>query len=77
MDLIIFLVVAVISFAGSIQIGTVIDIVLHFTILGIDVKNDGGQCSYMALLTFICCLIVVIYERSKITNFITSLLNKR
>jgi hypothetical protein len=77
MDLIIFLVVAVISFAGSIQIGTVIDIVLHFTIYGIEVKNDTGKLFYKALLAFICCLIVVIYERSKITKVIASLLNKR
>lgn len=28
-------------------------IVSHLTILGIDVKNDGGQLFYMALLTFV------------------------
>lgn len=52
-------------------------IVSHLTILGIDVKNDGGQLFYMALLTFVCCLIVVVYERAKISNLIASLLNKR
>ncbi len=52
-------------------------IVSHLTILGIDVKNDGGQLFYMALLTFVCCLIVAFYERAKISNVIASLLNKR
>lgn len=52
-------------------------IVSHLTILGIDVKNDGGQLFYMALLTFVCCLIVVFYERAKISNVIASLFNKR
>lgn len=52
-------------------------IVSHLTILGIDVKNDGGQLFYMALLTFVCCLIVAFYERAKISNIIASLLNKR
>jgi len=75
MDLIIFLVIASISFAGSIQIGTVAAIVLHLTIKGIEVRNDKGNWIYMAVLTFFCCLIVVIYEPSKITNVIDSLLN--
>jgi hypothetical protein len=40
LDLIIFLVAAAISFAGSIQIGTVVAKILHLTILGIGVIND-------------------------------------
>lgn len=52
-------------------------IVSHLTILGIDVKNDGGQLFYMALFTFVCCLIVVFYERLKIINIASGLFSKR
>ncbi len=52
-------------------------IVSHLTILGIDIRNDGGQLFYMALFTFVCCLVVVIYERAKIITIMKHLLNKR
>lgn len=52
-------------------------ILSHLTILGIDVGNDGGQLFNMALLTFVCCLIVVFYERVKILSILTDLFNKR
>ncbi|WP_305951812.1 DoxX family membrane protein [Emticicia oligotrophica] len=52
-------------------------IISHLTILGIDVKNDGGQLFYMALFTFVCCLIVVFYERLKIINLASGLFSKR
>ena len=52
-------------------------IVSHLTVLGIDVRNDGGQLFYMALITFGCCLVVVIYERAKIIIITKHLLNKR
>lgn len=51
-------------------------IVSHLTVLGIDVRNDGGQLFYMALITFVCCLVVVIYERAKIVTITKNLLNK-
>ena len=52
-------------------------IVSHLTILGIEVKNDGGQLFYMALLTFVCCFIVVINERTKIFKIIAGFFKKR
>ena len=52
-------------------------IVSHLTILGIDIRNDGGQLFYMALFTFVCCLVVVIYEHAKIITIMKHLLNKR
>jgi len=52
-------------------------IVSHLTILGIDIRNDSGQLFYMALITFGCCLVVVIYERAKIITIMKHLLNKR
>lgn len=52
-------------------------IVSHLTILGIDIRNDGGQLFYMALFTFVCCLVVVIYERAKFITIMKHLLNKR
>ena len=41
----------------------------HLTLLGIEVKNDGGTLFYMALLTWILSL-TVLWEERKIIPFI-------
>lgn len=41
----------------------------HLTLLGIEVKNDGGALFYMALLTWILSL-TVLWEERKIIPFI-------
>lgn len=48
----------------------------HLTILGIEVQGDGGQLFGMALVTFLCCLFVLYYERTKVLNFVTTILKK-
>lgn len=38
----------------------------HLLVLGIVVKNDGGTLFILAIITFLCCLILVYKERIKI-----------
>ncbi|MGB2171558.1 MAG: DoxX family protein [Flavobacteriaceae bacterium] len=41
-------------------------IVLHLTILGIEIKDDGGLLFYMALTVFVLSLLVLYRHRKKI-----------
>jgi uncharacterized membrane protein YphA (DoxX/SURF4 family) len=41
-------------------------IVSHLFILGIDVKNDGGELFILAIITFLCCIILVFEDRNRI-----------
>lgn len=41
-------------------------IFMHLTILGINVQNDGGKVFYLAIVTFICNLIVIIQNRKSL-----------
>lgn len=50
--------------------------VSHLTILGIEVQNDGGQLFGMALITFLCCLFVLFYERKKVFSFVSTILKR-
>jgi uncharacterized membrane protein YphA (DoxX/SURF4 family) len=45
-------------------------IISHLFILGIVVKNDGGTLFILAIITFICCLVIVYKERTKIQDLI-------
>ena len=38
----------------------------HLTILGIEVNNDGGTLFAMAIITFICCAILIFITKDKI-----------
>ena len=51
-------------------------IVSHLTILGIEVQNDSGQLFGMALITFLCCLFVLFYERKKAFSFVSTILKR-
>lgn len=42
----------------------------HLLFLGIVVKNDGGLLFILALITFICCILLVIQNRKEITNLL-------
>ena len=48
----------------------------HLTILGIEVQGDGGQLFIMALITFLCCLFILFYEREKVFSFVSKFLKK-
>jgi uncharacterized membrane protein YphA (DoxX/SURF4 family) len=40
----------------------------HLFILGIEVKNDGGTLFILAIITFICCSILIFSKKHKIPN---------
>jgi len=41
-------------------------IFFHLTVLGIEVKGDGGLLFYLALTVFVCCLGVLVLHRKEI-----------
>lgn len=43
-------------------------ILSHLFVLGIEVQGDGGALFVLALITFICCSILVYQNKSKIPN---------
>ena len=42
----------------------------HIFVLGIEVKNDGGTLFILAIITFICCTVLVFKNKSKIPDLI-------
>ena len=42
----------------------------HLFVLGIGFKNDGGTLFILALITFLCCVILVIKEKNKVMNLL-------
>lgn len=49
----------------------------HLTILGIDVKGDGGYLFLLALLVAVFRLIVLAFNRQRITTVVTTLIGKK
>ena len=49
---------------------------MHLTILGIEVKGDGGQLFFYALTITICAVVVLVFNKSKITELISRLRKK-
>lgn len=45
-------------------------IVSHVFVLGIEVQNDGGTLFILALITFLCCSILVYQNRNKMTDLL-------
>ena len=45
-------------------------IVAHVFVLGIEVQNDGGTLFMLALITFLCCSILVCQNRNKMTDLL-------
>jgi len=43
-------------------------ILSHLLVLGIEVMGDGGQLFIYAIITFTCCTIIVVINRSVIMN---------
>lgn len=46
---------------------------MHLTILGIEVKGDGGYLFFLAAVVLFCSLIVLFFEREKLMTLITNL----
>jgi hypothetical protein len=54
------------AFIGcGIMIGAILS---HFFVLGITVQNDGGLLFGLASITFLCCLVLVFFNKSKFLN---------
>ena len=42
----------------------------HLFVLGIEVKNDGGTLFILALIVFLCCVILVFKEKTRLMNLL-------
>lgn len=42
----------------------------HLLVLGIEVKNDGGELFFLAIIVFLCCLTMIYWNKSKILNLL-------
>ncbi|CAN1546407.1 DoxX family [Flavobacteriaceae bacterium] len=42
----------------------------HLFVLGIEVKNDGGELFTLAIITFLCCIALIYWNKSKIVNLL-------
>ena len=52
-------------------LGTMAGAILsHLFILGVEVKNDGGTLFILAIITFICCAILVFQNRDKMQSLL-------
>jgi uncharacterized membrane protein YphA (DoxX/SURF4 family) len=45
-------------------------IMSHLLVLGIEVQNDGGTLFILALITFLCCALLIFVNRNKIPNLL-------
>ncbi len=45
-------------------------ILSHLFVLGIEVKNDGGELFVLAIITFLCCIALIYWNKSKIINIL-------
>ncbi len=45
-------------------------LVSHLVFLGVEVKNDGGTLFILAIITFLCCLILIDNQKSKIPDLL-------
>lgn len=51
-------------------------ILTHLTILGIEVRGDGGYLFLLAIIVAICCVIVLADNRQRIATLLRKILNK-
>jgi len=51
-------------------------ILIHLTILGIEVKDDGGYLFFLAIIVSACCVIVLANNRPRITTLLNRILKK-
>lgn len=42
----------------------------HLFVLGIEVKNDGGELFTLAIITLLCCAILIFQNKSKIPDLL-------
>ena len=51
-------------------------LISHLTILGIEVQGDHGQLFIYALIVFICCILLVVFEKSRLVFLLKKLTGK-
>jgi putative oxidoreductase len=51
-------------------------ILTHLTILGIEVKGDGGYLFLLAMIVLVCCAIVLADNRKRVRGLLTKILKK-
>jgi hypothetical protein len=51
-------------------------IFFHLTLLGIEIRNDGGLLFVYAIVTFISCAIILLFEKKEAQKTIGMLLSK-
>lgn len=49
---------------------------LHLTLLGIEVRGDGGQLFIYALVVAVCCAFVLFMDRNKLLSLLANFRNK-
>jgi uncharacterized membrane protein YphA (DoxX/SURF4 family) len=42
----------------------------HLFVLGIEVKNDGGELFTLAIITLLCCTFLIVKNKEKIPNLL-------
>ncbi|WP_281322725.1 DoxX family protein [Flavobacterium aestivum] len=42
----------------------------HLFVLGINVQNDGGELFILAIITFLCCIALIYWNKSKIKTIL-------
>jgi len=42
----------------------------HIFVLGIEIQNDGGTLFILAVITLLCCLILIFNQKDKISNLL-------
>jgi len=47
-------------------------LISHFTVLGIEVQGDHGQLFIYALIVFICCILLVVFEKNRLLFLLKS-----
>lgn len=49
-------------------------IATHLFLLGIEVMNDGGELFILALITFVCCFVLLWFQKDKVIAFTQNLI---
>lgn len=50
-------------------------ILVHLTVLGVEVKGDGGYLFLLAVVVFACCMIVLVNQQHRITTLLRMMKN--
>jgi len=58
-------------FGALLGLGTMFGAILsHLLFLGVEVKNDGGTLFILAIITFLCCLLLVYNQKHKFLDLL-------